>query len=283
MTTTTTNDSTTTQTDPAGAAAGAAAAGDLVGAGSAAASPGSLLTQQAENDYLPEKFRVTDSEGKIDQAASARKLAESYKALEAHKGPPRVVPATPEAYTLEAPKDAEGKPIAGFEEFTGDPLFKAFTADAHAQGFTNEQLQFTVGKYLSLAPELLQADKALTAEEATARLATVWTDQATMSANLTGVVRAINMFGADDSSAPGSKATLMEKYGTDPDFIAFAASIAKELKEDTPPGGEQPSSDDNIEALQKGKAYWDPLDPDHKRVKGLVDAHYAKRFAGKTR
>src|SRR3546814_12247047 len=67
----------------------------------------------------------------------------------------------PEDYKLEAPKDAEGKPIEGvdFESFTKDPLFQSFQKAAHAKGMTNEQLQFVTERYIELAPQLFSADK----------------------------------------------------------------------------------------------------------------------------
>lgn len=248
--------------------------------------PGDPATAAATgDDWLPEKFRVNGEDGALDEAASARKLAESYKALEAHKGPLPQVPATPEDYTLEAPKDAEGKPVEGidFEAFTADPLFKAFAKDAHAKGLTNEQLQFVTDKYLQLAPELFAADAGLSVDEAKAELGKLWPDEATMQSNLAGVVKAINAFGGEAEDVPGSKARLMEKYGRDPDFIAFAANIAGELKEDRLPNGEAIGGEQNIEALQKSKAYWDANHPDHARVKAQVSEFYTKKHGTKRR
>ncbi len=82
-----------------------------------------------EADWLPEKFRVMKDD-KLDEAASARKLAESYKALEQHKGP--LPPAAPEEYTIAPLTDAEGNPVEGVnvDEFTADPMYKSFAAEA---------------------------------------------------------------------------------------------------------------------------------------------------------
>ena len=268
---------------PAAAAAPAAAGTPGDGAaGSLLATPPAAATG---DDWLPEKFRVM-ADGKLDEGASARKMAESYKALEAHKGALPQAPAKPEDYTLQPPNGADGKPMLAaedFEQFTKDPLFQTFTKDAHAAGLTNDQLQFVVGRYLNMAPQLLQADQSLTLEEARAELETVWTTPQAMQENLAGVVVAINGFGAEAEGVPGSRARLMEKYGRDPDFIAFAAAVASEMKEDRLPSSPAIASEADVDSLQKSKAYWDKNDPDHGKVKAQVDAFYTRKHGTKRR
>lgn len=273
--------------DPAAPAPAAPAAATPPQAPAPAPAQPSLLNGQVEgeaatgDDWLPEKYRVNGEDGALDEAASARKLADAYKALESKLGKAAALPpATPEEYKLEAP---EGIPAEAFEQFTGDELFKNFVKDAHAQGMTNEQLQFVTSKYLALAPELLAADKSLTAEEAKAELAKVWPDDGAMQKNLASVVKAINGFGAEADDVPGSRSRLMEKYGTDPDFIAFAASVAKDMSEDRTPTGGTPSADLDIEALQATEAYWKPEHPDHARTKAKVDEHYARKYGTRAR
>lgn len=231
------------------------------------------------DDWLPEKFRVAKDDGTVDEGASARKLAESYKALEAHKGPIPQAPATPDDYKIEPPKGADGKPIEGMDlaAFTADPLFKAFAKDAHAVGYTNEQMQLAMDKYLTLAPELMAANQVLTAQEARAELATLWTDDKTMNSNLSSVVRSINAFGGAAPDMPGSIERLNAKFGSDSDFIAFAAAVAKDMREDTVPSQTGLPSEVDVDALQKSKAYWDPNDPDHARVKAKVSEFYARK------
>lgn len=267
------------------------ATGDVTGGAGGNTPPDSLLTPPAGSTppdggdphaWLPEKFRVMNGDA-LDEAASARKLAQSYTALEAHKGALPAVPETVEGYQLTAP---EGSDADGFAAFTADPLFKDFASKAHAAGLSNEQLQFVVGEYLGFAPALMAANAPngpMALEDARAELAKVWTTEADMAKNLAGVVRAINAFGAE-GDAPGSVDRLMAKYGTDPDFIAFSARIATELKEDTPAGGGGgPTSDVDVEALQKSEAYWKPEHPDHAKTKAKVDGYYAAKFPGKHR
>src|SRR3546814_15845864 len=115
----------------------------------------------------------------------------------------------------------------------------------------NEQLQFGTARYIELAPQLFSADKSLSADEAKAELGKLWADDTAMKSNLASVVRAINGFGGQAEDMPGSRARLMDKYGTDPDFIAFAAAVAGEMKEDRTPVEGGPGSAIEVEALQK--------------------------------
>jgi hypothetical protein len=229
-----------------------------------------------DTDYIPEKFRVAKEDGTVDEAASARKMAASYAALEAHKGALPVVPATPDDYKF--------TPAAGVTDavdvdaWLADPLSKEFFKDAHAAGLTNEQLDFVVNKYLTLAPEMLGVDVAMTATEAKAELGKLWADEPTLSKNLTIASRAIQGFGGEADDMPGSRAKLFAKYGSDPDFLAFAARIGAEMQEDKglPPGG-APGVDD-IEALMKGEAYRNALHPDHVATAAKVKAHFDKHY-----
>lgn len=235
----------------------------------------------ADSDaWLPEKFRVTKDDGTIDEAASARKLAESYRKLEAHKGPLPAAPETPSDYQVGEVKDKDGNPrdpeiVRGFVE---DPLFKSFTERAHAAGLTNDQLTFAVSEYLNIAGDLIQADQQLTLAEAKAELETIWTDESSMRRNLQSVERAIQGFGAEADDVPGSRARLLAKYGRDPDFIAFAASVATEMQEDRLQMQPAASSDADIDALQKSPAYWDPNHPEHAITKQKVATYYAKKY-----
>lgn len=255
--------------------AAAAAASGEGGEGATAAA-----TQGADTDWLPEKFRVVKDDGSLDEGASARKLADSYRALESHKGPLLEVPASPADYRIAAPVDAEGNPVEGFdiEGFTGDPLFKDIAGRAHAKGIPNAHLEFFVHEYLGIAPQILAADQQLTLEEARAELSSLWPDDAAFKQNMAGVVKAINGFGGEAEDVPGSRSRLMSKYGRDPDFVAFAAAVAGEMKEDrVPVNGGLPGEVD-IESLQKSEAYWNAGHPDHGRIKAQVDAHYTRKF-----
>lgn len=289
---------TTTNEDPAATPSGgdpanpdgqAPANPDPAAAAAAAGDEGSLLEgvkpgeggdpPTGENDWMPEKFRVMGEDGKLDTAASARKLAESYSALERRAGTGDVPPKAPEDYALQV----EGLDEESAKQFKADPMFQEFAKAMHAVGLTDKQLNAVVARYLKVAPELVAADQELSMQEAKAELEKIWTDDATMQKNLGGVVRAIAAFGAEAEDVPGSQARLMQKYGRDPDFIAFAAAIAGELTEDQLPSAVSVPSDVDVEALQKSEAYWKPEHPDHQRVKAQVQAFYTKKYGTKRR
>src|SRR5690606_25986676 len=109
--------------------------------------------------------------------------------------------------------------------------------DAHAKGMTNEQLQFVAGKYLEILPPLMAEKSQLSADDARAELGKLWTTEQAMQQGLASVHRAIQAFGAEGEDVAGSQSRLLSKYGTDPDFIAFAASVARELNGDRPAAG----------------------------------------------
>ena len=240
--------------------------------------PASLLNQGATppagdppaagpHDWLPEKYRVTNDAGEIDEAASTRKLADAYRSLESKlgKGATLSAPEKPEDYKITAPL-VDGKPMEGLdvEAFMADPMFQGVAKDAHAAGIPNEHMQFFMEKWLQNAPALLQADKQLTIEEASGELSKLWGDEATFKGNMSQAYRATTEFAkgvADDQ--PGSLARLDKKFGNDPDFVALMARIGKESKfgEDVPPGAASAVSDVDIVSLQKSEAYWKPEHP----------------------
>ncbi len=231
------------------------------------------------NAWLPEKFRVNNEDGTLDEAASSRKLAESYAALEKHKGPVSQAPETPEAYELKV-DGLEGEAV---EQFKADPMFQDFAKAMHEAGLSNDQLNAVVARYIAAAPQLLAANEQLSLEDAKAELGKVWQSEGKLNEGIAASRRAIETFGAPAEDVPGSQARLMAKYGKDPDFIAFAAQVGAEMKEDRAVSSASASSDADIESLMKGEAYWKPEHPDHTKVKEQVLAHFARKHGTKKR
>jgi hypothetical protein len=275
----------------AGTGAGEGAGGAAAGQGGAGDGAGSLLQQgagkegSAAPDYIPEKFRVAKDDGTLDLDASARKLAGSYAELEKTR-PTGQVPKTPEEYKVEAPKDADGKPVEGiaFDEFVADPMFKDFAAAAHAKGLTNDQLQFVTEHYLTkIAPGMIESMAAASMADAREALGKLWGDDQTLTQNLTLANRAVRGFGAD-GDVPGGLDRLMSRYGNDPDFLAFAASVGKEMQEDAAVNADGASGDDwegKVSALRANPAYTDANHVDHAKVVGQIQALYEKRYGKK--
>lgn len=264
--------------------AAAAAAAGAAGAGDAA----SLLQQGAgeENSWLPEKYRVkVEGKDDIDFQASARKLGEGYKALEAKlgSGATGTVPENPDSYQLTVPTDADGKALVegvDLQEFMADPMYKALATKAHAAGISNEQMNFFVGEYLQMAPQLFEANLQLGANEARQTLSAVWKDDAAMKAGLASAARAAQGFAAP-AGQPGNYDNVMQKFGNDPDFLALMASIGKEMGEDKPISSDPVAAadwQDQVDALKANPAYMDKSHPQHASVVRQVSDMYQKRY-----
>ena len=276
----------------AGTGAGEGAGGAAAGQGGTGDGAGSLLQQgagkegSAAPDYIPEKFRVTKDDGTLDLDASARKLAGSYAELEKTR-PTGQVPKTPEEYKVEAPKGEDGKPVEGiaFDEFVADPMFKDFAAAAHAKGLTNDQLQFVTEHYLTkIAPGMIESMAAASMADAREALGKLWGDDQALTQNLMLANRAVRGFGAD-GDVPGGLDRLMQRYGNDPDFLAFAAAVGKEMQEDAQVNGEGANGEDwdsKVSALRANPAYGDANHPEHAKVVAQVQALYEKRYGKKS-
>ena len=273
---------------PAGGEGGADAAAAAAAATQAAGGDAPLLQQGAgaENAWLPEKFRVVrDGSQDLDLEASARKLAASYGELEKMRPSTGTVPATAADYKIEAPKDAEGKPVEGIdiEAFTADPLFKDLAAKAHAAGISNETLNFFVGQYLQFIPGVLEANGQITVDEARAELAKVWNTDQAMGDGLKHAARAAQGF-ASDPGQPGSFDRLMEKFGNDPDFLAFAARIGSEMGEDKPIAADPVAQQDwqaQVDEIRADPAYADKTNPKHAGLMQKLEQLYQRRYGSK--
>ncbi|KDE91030.1 hypothetical protein DF40_017140, partial [Stenotrophomonas maltophilia M30] len=248
----------------------------------------SLLQQGAgeENSWLPEKYRVkVDGKDEIDFQASARKLGEGYRSLEAKlgSGATGTVPENPDSYQLAVPTDSEGKPLVegvDLQEFMADPMYKALATKAHAAGISNEQMNFFVGEYLQMAPQLFEANLQLGADEARQTLSAVWKDEAAMKSGLQRAARAAQGFAAP-AGQPGNYDNVMQKFGNDPDFLALMASIGKEMGEDKPISADpvaQQDWQDQVDEIRANPAYGDKNHPQHKALMQKMEALYQRRY-----
>lgn len=260
----------------------AAAGGEAAGEGAAAAA--SLLTtgkgeQPASDDFIPEKFRVMGADGKLDLAASARKVTDSYTELEKRKGGADLPPKTPEEY---AP---EGLPEGvNIDELKADPLYAGFLKGAHAQGLTNKQVSYVLNEYLARAPQIAQGAQHLDVEGATAKLKEVWTDDAAFTGNLKaayGVTSVLaNKAGIDMALIEGSP------IANDPTFLRMMAALAPEFAEDlpAPAGGSSVSAqafDQALAEIQAHPGYMDGNHPEHKILMQRKQALYDQRYGNK--
>lgn len=226
------------------------------------------------NDWAPEKLRVMAADGRLDEAATARKIAESYRGLEGKLGNAAALPpATVDGYKFTA---AEGIEQATLDGFLADPLAKDRIAKMHAAGFSEAQVNLAVNEYLGTMAQVQVAAAQLTHDEAMKTLGTLWGSPEQIAAKTSAVPRAIDAF-ASGADLPGNAAALYAKFGNDPDFIAFAANVAGELAEDRPINTAASTSQVDIDALQRSKAYWDPKDPQNAIVKARVADFYQRQ------
>lgn len=244
------------------------------------AAAATLLNQGAQPDFIPEKYRVTKEDGSLDLEQSSRKLAESYGHLEKRLGGGDVPPKSADEY---APKlEVEG---FNWDEFKADENTQSFLKGAHAKGLTNAQVEYVLGEYLKAAPALVEGGAALRAQEASAALREHWKTDQDMSKNVQASYRAVQAF-ASEGDGLGSFDKLMTKYGNDPDFVAFAANIGKELREDVPVAGGNPVTDGDFAVktaeLREQLQTLSVEDPKRKAIQGQLDSLYASRYPSGT-
>jgi len=236
----------------------------------------SVLGSVPTTDFIPEKYRTNKEDGTLDLEASSRKVAEAYKHLETRMGSGDVPPKTAEEYVVKL----EGVEGFNWDEFKADESTQSFLKGAHAKGLSNDQVQYVIGEYMKAAPGLMGGAAQLTAQDCTAALKSVWTDEQAMKTNVSASYRAAEAF-ASEAGKPGNFEALMGKYGNDPDFIAFTANIGKELKEDSAiNGGQVNEADFNIRAseLRSQLAAMPQHDPKRAGLKAELDGMYDRKY-----
>lgn len=226
------------------------------------------------HEAIPEKFRVFEGEGDAAQfnlEGSAKKLLDSYSALERRNGAPE----TPEDYKVESEALGEG---FNFDEFKKDETNKAFLKSMHAAGLNNSQVQKVLEYGMKeLIPGLMEGNQSLNQDEAIQHMKTeVWTDQKQYADNMLLANRAYS------SLSPDLQSKINQKIGNDPVFLEVMSIFGKEMREDTPP--EDPTFDNEsveIEKLMMSEANRDEKHPDHKKVRAQVDAYFSKKYPSK--
>jgi hypothetical protein len=206
---------------------------------------------------VPEKFHVKGADGKVDIEATLLKQADSYTNLEKVKG--HTAPAKPDDYTFTPPEAFKDMKL-------DDALSAGFRERAHKAGFSQAQYEMVMGEYLTLVPQVLDTVLSLSKEEAKAELSKVWQSPAVFETQLNNASRAV-------ANAPeGIREDVWARFGRDPLFLQFAASMGQGQREDTsavnPDGGG--GSGMTMEQLAAHPAYRDPKHPEH--------AAYSQRY-----
>ena len=234
-----------------------------------AADPTSILAagkppEPAPNEWIPEKFRVLNGEA-LDVEASAKKLAESYAGLEKRVGSGDVPPKTSDEYAVTVPEQFK-------EVWAEDDRFKAFRTAAHAEGFTQKQFDFAVGKYFEMVPDLVGGAAELDQTAAAEELRKTWKTDAEYNANVKDAYKAFSQF-ADPQDLP-----KMNEIGNNPVVLRMLAKIGKELGEGPGiPNDAGSTAADDIQTILRSDAYLNAKHPDHKATSAKVQAYYAKK------
>jgi hypothetical protein len=258
----------------AAAAASAAAGGDGKGAaggdGKGAASSALAMGGDGKSaavtglEFLQEKFHVKTADGKLDEAASIRKQAESYAELEKVRPIGEAPPATPAEYKLTMPNDLDQ---ASFDEFVKDPATVAALEGMHKAGLNNKQVDLVMGMYLASAAQMAQGGQVLSAQDTITELGKTWKTEAELTKNIGAARHAATTLG----TRIGVDFAAIEAAGlaNNPTFIRMMTA---------PAGAALPETD--LDSLVKSKAYMDPTDPNHKAVKEKVAQHFASLPGG---
>lgn len=253
----------------AGAGTGGAAAGGA-GAGSSVLAAGAAGAGGATNDYIPEKHRVTKEDGTLDVEASARKLAEAYGSLEKRFGGGEAAPKEVADYKVTVPDTLK----EAFDP-AKDEGMQAFLKGAHEAGLNQKQLDFVMGKYFELAPQLVAGAKIFDANTATAELKKTWATDADFNRNVQNAYVGANAIAT--KAGIDVKSIMDGPLGNDPTFLKLMAAIGPEFAEDAPPGGEQLGGQDEIEKLMASEAYTNPSHVDHVRVSERIRKHFERK------
>lgn len=255
---------------PAPAPAPAAAPDPAPANGTAQPTALATAAQAQSFDWIPEKFRVKGDGDALDLTASARKIEEHRAHLEKRLGAGDLPPKTADEYKVAVPDEYKD-----VYDPKSDPMLNEFRAEAHKHGLTQAQFDFTIGEFFRRAPQLIERDVALKAEECTAALRQVWADETTYRRETSAALRAVQTYGAGDAEQ------LIARYGNDPLFIRAMARIGAEIKEDQPPAGTgaaAPDFDKRVAELQDEIPKLPRGDGRRAAMQAELDALFAKRY-----
>lgn len=253
----------------AGAAAGTPAGeGGQPGAAAGAGEPGTsaLAKPVPLAERIPAKFHVKKGE-ELDTEATFAKVLEGYGALEKKLGSGDGPPKAAEEYQVTIPDEI--KDVVQLDE----TRLGAFKKDAFDAGLNQKQFDLVMGRFMKLAPELMQGALQNTTEATITNLDKAWGKE--YDSQLSLASKAFDQLAGD--GLKGQFDAIM----TNP-AIAYQvlAKIGAEMGEG---GGVMPNADaasdgENIQALLTSEAAGNPKHPDHKATRAKIDAYYVKKY-----
>ena len=243
-----------------------------------AAAPASLLQtgstppDPSNTDYIPEKLRINKEDGTLDLDGSSRKMAEAYSALEKRFGSGDAPPKEASEYKVAVP-DAFKEAI----DPATDPGIKSFLDGAHAAGMNQAQVDFVMGQYFTMAPQLVAGAVQLDAAGATTELQKVWGNESEFKRNVTNAYTGAHA--AAQKAGINIDEIMNGPLGNNPQFLRMMAAIGPEFVEDKSIGATRMTAESDIAGLMASPAYNDSKHPEHAQTSARV-AEYFKRKHG---
>ena len=232
----------------------------------------SVLNSGAEPIAIPEKYQVKREDGTLDMEATSKKLAEGYAHLEKRVGSGDLPPKSADDYQIAIPEPLQAHMTAD------DAMLSEFKAEALKAGLTQAQMDFVMGKYFDIAPQLVSGGRELSAEDCTAELRNEWKTDEQFKAEVGKAFKAVNIYGGSDAES------LIKDYGNDPRIVRLLSRIGNELGEDSPIGNvAQQTTGGSVEALMQSDAYLNPKHPEHKAVSLKVQKYFENQAAANER
>lgn len=257
----------------AGADQGAAAAADTGAASAASLLAGGAAAPAGESgsfDYIPEKLRANKEDGSFDLEASSRKVAEAYSALEKRFGAGEAPPKAAGDYVVTVPDTLK----EAFDPAT-DVGMQGFLTGALEAGLNQKQVDYVMGKYFEMAPQLVAGAVQYDATTGKAELEKVWTP-----AEFQGNVN--NAYSAASAAASKAGIDINDIMGgplaNDPTFMRLMAALGPEFAEDRGPGTAAPVSGESVSTLLASDAYKNPAHADHAKVSQQVRTYYERKY-----
>ena len=177
-----------------------------------------------------------------------------------------------------APESIDGYEVQvdgfDFDEFKAIEENQAFLERAREAGLDNKSLNFLLGEYNQLIPQLMQANAALDNESTVQTMKEAWGGEADQN------------FGFAQSAANNliqngvltAEEVNNPSFGNNPLVLKMAAYFGQQLSEDVPPSNTQQSGSDDIQSLLKSEAYLNDKHPDHARVSAQVQKWYQRQY-----
>lgn len=185
---------------------------------------------------------------------------------------------TEPAVTTGAPESIDGYEVNvegfNFDEFKAIEENQAFLERAREAGLDSKSLNFLLGEYNQLIPQLMEGNAALNNEACVAAMKETW--GADTDTNFGFAQAAAN--NAIQNGILTPEEVNSPEFGNNPLVLKMAAYFGQQLQEDTPPSNTQQNGAVDIQSLMSSEAYMNESHPDHKRVYAEVQKAYSKSY-----